>query len=60
MSTVAFAFRQQLVLVLDEMLDMTRIVGRADRRHRARFGDALRGREHRRAAETVTEKDLRR
>jgi hypothetical protein len=55
-----FAFRLELFLVGDEVLDVARIVRRAERRYGTRFGYAARRREHCRTAEAVSDEDLRR
>src|SRR5687768_9793905 len=54
------AFAEELFLVANEMLDVMRIVRRADRRHRPRLSDPLGGRKRRRAPEAVPDEDLRR
>ena len=47
-------------LILEQADDMRRIVGRGDGDHGARVGDAVRGGQHRAAAQAVADQDRRR
>ena len=53
-------FLNRINMLLEQAGDMRRIVGRGDGHHRARLGYAMRGRQHRAAAEAVADQDRRR
>ena len=53
-------FLDRVDVLLEQAGDMGGIVGRGDGHHRARFGDAVRGGEHRAAAEAMADQDRRR